>query len=132
MSSSNGVEPVCAIKIKPKGFGTIQFGDGPVIKFDVVRTYNLWRDIERGYEGQDGNLEKDKITEYNKALWGFFKELLSIGGTPPADDAFSVADAKDFLARLIEEVNRLSRFFTINLPEERSSPAPSAELTFST
>lgn len=132
MSAGNGDG---VLKIESRGIMRVQFGDGPVFSFDVVKVYDAWCDVERDFMDETGTVPRRNYTALNEAAVRFVAALQADGAGEKHPKAnlpqINGTMAGDFLARLTERAVELQRFFVPNLPERPSSPKPSGEVIFS-
>ena len=136
MSQANGI-----IRIGRKGKKQFAFGDegapgSEPFTVDVVEVFQEWvviddqfRTTEEDAEGSR-SIPLEELAQFNAAAQAFVEKLRGNDGTEEVPDGYqpvTVAEARDFLARLREQYDELADFFRVKSRPEPGSPATSAE-----
>jgi hypothetical protein len=115
MSETNGDG---IIHFGRKGRKKYQLGDGPVVELDVIDVQNEWRRIDTSFR-VDGKIPEDRDEEYQESAKRFAGALLQV-------DDITGAEAWEFIGKhMVEEVERLQRFFQPTSPDKPESPPSS-------
>ena len=129
MSQNNGI-----IRIGRKGLKKFAFGeDGAPFEVDVVVAFQEWIVVDDNFRPpeesgvEERNIPLSEMASYNAAAVEFVKQLSN--GTV---DSITVAEARDFLARLREAYDELTDFFRPKSRQKQDSLDTSeVELRFS-
>lgn len=105
------------ISVGSSGLRKFQIGDdGTVFTIDVIRTLNLWVDVERPFRNEKGVVPPEKNTARNDEMVKFVCDIVEAhGGTKPMID---YSRAFEFMSLVTKEVNKLRRFFDPRSPSE--------------
>lgn len=113
-SQNNGV-----IRIGRKGRKKFAFGeDGEPFDIDVVEVFHQWVAIDDDFRttvgAEDRSIPASAYNEYDRTIQLFVSAI--------AKTEITIAEAKDFVARVREQYDELADFFQPKSREERESP----------
>ncbi len=128
MSANNGV-----IRIGRKGIKKFAFGDegapgSEPFEVDVVITFHEWLVVDDGFrpieQDAEGNrpIPRVEIPAYDCAAIEFVESRRGGNKHHPEYVRVSAGEARDFMARLREEYDRLANFFQAKSSDEPESP----------